>query len=102
MSTVPTNAFSASFVRNIVKNGLKDKFDDIYNPYFDEDDNHTSNKLYTSIQNGLSHQEIQPVSKKRKRMISGGRRTRQRKTMKTMKTIKTRKNKNKRKTRKNI
>lgn len=67
ISSVPTNAFSASFVRNIVKCGLKDKFNDIYKPYLDE---MIIDKLYVSIQSGL--QERVNTGKKRKR---GGRKT---------------------------
>ena len=50
MKTVPVGAFSASFIRNIVKNGLKDKFMDIYRPYLSES---KIENLYTSIENGL-------------------------------------------------
>ena len=91
ISSVPTNAFSASFVRNIVKCGLKDKFDDIYKPYMDE---MTINKLYLSIQTGL--QERIDTGKKRKR---GGRKS-TRKNSKKSKTSK--KNKTSKKIRKHI
>jgi hypothetical protein len=37
ISEVPVNAMSASFVRNIVKNGRRDKFFELYSPYLDED-----------------------------------------------------------------
>lgn len=50
MTTVPVGAFSASFIRNIVKNGLKNKFIDIYRPYLSEA---KIENLYTSIENGL-------------------------------------------------
>jgi nicotinic acid mononucleotide adenylyltransferase len=36
MSSVPINAMSASFVRNIVKNQRRDKFTELYSPYLDE------------------------------------------------------------------
>jgi nicotinic acid mononucleotide adenylyltransferase len=36
MSEVPINAISGSFVRNIVKNYRRDKFFELYLPYFDE------------------------------------------------------------------
>lgn len=50
MKTVPVGAFSASFIRNIVKNELKDKFIDIYRPYLSEA---KIENLYNSIQSGL-------------------------------------------------
>jgi len=51
MRTIPVGAFSASFVRNLVKYGLKDKFIDVYSPYLNED---KINELYLSILNGIS------------------------------------------------
>jgi nicotinic acid mononucleotide adenylyltransferase len=63
ISTVPVNAFSASFVRNIVKCELKDKFTDIYKPYFDESN---IDKLYRSIEEGLKLKESSTIGKKRK------------------------------------
>jgi hypothetical protein len=62
VSTIPVSSFSASFIRNIVKCGLRDKFYDIYRPYFQED---LIYKLYMSIQNGLMPQIN--TGKKRKR-----------------------------------
>lgn len=50
MITVPIGAFSASFIRNIVKNGLKSKFIDIYRPYLSES---KIENLYRSIETGL-------------------------------------------------
>lgn len=50
ISEVPVNAMSASFVRNIVKNGRKDKFFELYLPYLDET---KINNLYESILHGL-------------------------------------------------
>ena len=48
---VEENGMSASFVRNIVKNNRKDKFDELYSPYLDQDKIDT---LYSSIQSGLN------------------------------------------------
>jgi len=50
MKTVPISAFSASFVRNLVKYGLKDKFTDVYSPYLNLD---KINELYLEIENGI-------------------------------------------------
>ncbi len=49
-STVPIDAFSASFVRNIVKNELYDKFSEIYSPYLDDK---KIENLYNKISEGL-------------------------------------------------
>lgn len=51
MKTVPVNAFSASFIRNIVNYDLKDKFYDIYRPFL-KDDTKIEN-LYNLIKIGL-------------------------------------------------
>ena len=48
---VEENGMSASFVRNIVKNNRKDKFDELYSPYLDQD---KIDALYSSIQSGLN------------------------------------------------
>jgi len=48
---VPTNAMSASFVRNIVKHQEKDKFNELYSPYLDESEIPT---LYDSISKGIN------------------------------------------------
>ncbi len=50
ISTVPINAMSASFVRNIVKNHRRDKFHDLYAPYLDES---KIPELYEMILNGV-------------------------------------------------
>jgi hypothetical protein len=50
ISEVPVGAFSASFVRNIVKYDLKDKFYDIYKNYLD---NEKIEQLYLQIKDGL-------------------------------------------------
>lgn len=50
ISEVPVGAFSASFVRNIVKYDLKDKFYDIYKNYLDND---KIEQLYLQIKDGL-------------------------------------------------
>ena len=58
ISQVPIGAFSASFVRNLVKFGLKDKFDKVYLPYLNQSE---IDKLYVSIQEGLKL----PINKKK-------------------------------------
>ena len=50
IETVPINAFSASFVRKLVKNGLKDKFNDVYKPYLEQKQ---IDILYDTILKGL-------------------------------------------------
>ena len=50
VSTVPIDAFSASFVRNIVKHELYDKFLEIYSPYLDDK---KIENLYNKISEGL-------------------------------------------------
>ncbi len=50
INNVPVGAFSASFIRNIVKYNLKDKFDDIYGKYLDND---KIDILYNQIKEGL-------------------------------------------------
>jgi hypothetical protein len=50
INSVPTGAFSASFVRNLVKYNLKDKFDDVYKNYLDTS---KINELYEEIKEGL-------------------------------------------------
>lgn len=50
IDSVPTGAFSASFVRNLVKYDLKDKFVDVYKNYLDSD---KIDELYQEIQEGL-------------------------------------------------
>ena len=47
---VPTNAMSASFVRNIVKHQEKDKFNELYSPYLDARE---IPLLYNSISKGV-------------------------------------------------
>lgn len=59
MKTIPVGAFSASFIRNLVKYGLKDKFVDVYSPYLNED---KINELYSAIENGIN---TLPENKKR-------------------------------------
>ena len=58
ISEVPISAFSASFVRKLVKLGMKDKFDDVYKPYLTQD---KIDHLYEIISAGLSKPE--PKSK---------------------------------------
>lgn len=59
MSTVPVNAMSASFVRNIVKNDRRNKFIELYKPYLDEQ---KTFDLYNSISNGIN--SLKPNTKK--------------------------------------
>ena len=51
ISKVPISAFSASFVRKLVKLDLIDKFNDVYRPYLREP---LINKLYTEIQEAFA------------------------------------------------
>jgi nicotinic acid mononucleotide adenylyltransferase len=51
ISEVPISAFSASFVRKLVKLGMKDKFDDVYKPYLSQD---KIDHLYEIISQGLT------------------------------------------------
>jgi hypothetical protein len=60
MTTVPVNAMSASFVRNIVKNKNKEKFTALYSPYLDQE---KIDLLYPSIQAGLAKPEPKPKPK---------------------------------------
>ena len=48
---IPISAFSASFVRKLVKLGMKDKFDDVYRPYLTQE---KIDHLYEIISQGLS------------------------------------------------
>jgi len=52
ISTVPNNAMSASFVRNIVKNQRRDKFTELYSPYLDEQ---KIPELYENILEGVQN-----------------------------------------------
>ncbi len=58
MSEVPINAMSASFVRNIVKNHRRDKFQELYAPFLEES---KIPGLYEAILNGI---ETLPPNKK--------------------------------------
>jgi len=58
IATVPIGAFSASFVRNLIKYGLKDKFFQVYSPYLDKS---KIESLYNSILKGL----LLPPNKKK-------------------------------------
>jgi hypothetical protein len=90
MSEIPVGALSASFVRNLVKNGMRDKFIELYTPYLDDS---KIPVLYESIMEGLtlppnkSKEAPQKPLKYRYPMIKGvsefpikkgGRRTRRR------------------------
>jgi hypothetical protein len=78
MATVPVNAFSASFVRKIVKYGLKPQFDDIYRPYLDET---ATQQLYDAIAHGQLMKEPKnksddkiELSKYKYPLVKGGKR----------------------------
>lgn len=58
MADVPINAMSASFVRNIVKNHRRDKFQELYSPFLEES---KIPGLYEAILNGI---ESLPPNKK--------------------------------------
>jgi nicotinic acid mononucleotide adenylyltransferase len=111
MSKIPVGALSASFVRNLVKNRMRDKFIELYTPYLDES---KIPVLYESIMEGLAlppnngKESPQKPLKYRYPMIKGvsefpikkgGKRTnknrrKSRKTKKTKRNIKrTKKNK---------
>ena len=108
ISTVPINAMSASFVRNIVKNQRRDKFNELYSPYLDEQ---KIPGLYENILEGI--QKLPTNSKPdgpekplkyRYPMIKGTSelitKTSKRKGVKTRKSRKSKKSKKSRKTRK--
>jgi hypothetical protein len=63
ISEVPISAFSASFVRKLVKLGMKDKFDDIYKPYLTQD---KIDHLYEIISEGLTKPDPKVKSTKAK------------------------------------
>jgi nicotinic acid mononucleotide adenylyltransferase len=58
ISEVPVGALSASFVRNLVKNNMRDKFIELYSPYLDES---KIPVLYEAILEGL---HLPPNTKK--------------------------------------
>jgi len=58
ISEVPVGALSASFVRNLVKNNMRDKFIELYSPYLDES---KIPVLYEAILEGLN---LPPNTKK--------------------------------------
>ena len=64
ISTVPIGAFSASFVRNLVKYGLKEKFNNVYSPYLNQ---LKIDELYNSIQRSFQKGTLNvlPIKKKR-------------------------------------
>jgi nicotinic acid mononucleotide adenylyltransferase len=51
ISSLNDSVFSASFVRKLVKLGMKDKFDDVYRPYLSQE---KINHLYEIISEGLA------------------------------------------------
>lgn len=60
---MPISAFSASFVRKLVKLGIKDKFDDVYRPYLRQEQ---IDHLYKIISEGLNKPEPKVKSTKAK------------------------------------
>jgi hypothetical protein len=58
MSEIPVGALSASFVRNLVRNGMRDQFIKLYAPYLDMS---KIPVLYESIMEGL---QLPPNTKK--------------------------------------
>jgi hypothetical protein len=56
---MPVSAFSASFVRKLVKLGMKDKFDDVYKPYLSQD---KIDHLYEIIFEGLTKPDAKSKS----------------------------------------
>lgn len=89
IGAVPKSAFSASFVRNLVRNNLKDQFINVYRPYLSQD---LINELYREINEGFAREAPKKTGTKRKATASGGRK-------KSRATKKYRKHKNR--TRKN-
>jgi len=63
IAEMPISAFSASFVRKLVKLGMKDKFDDVYRPYLTQD---KINHLYEIISEGLDKPDPKVKSSKPK------------------------------------
>jgi len=59
ISEVPISAFSASFVRKLVKLGMKDKFNDVYRPYLSPEQ---IDHLYDLIFKGLKKPEPKSTS----------------------------------------
>jgi hypothetical protein len=59
IKTMPISAFSASFVRKLVKNGLKDQFDNVYNKYLRQDQ---IDHLYNLISRGLKKPDPKATS----------------------------------------
>jgi len=70
ISEVPISAFSASFVRNLVKNNLKGKFDEVYRPYLSQE---LIDKLHSEIQAGFAREPPVKKGTKRKEPPTGGR-----------------------------
>ena len=99
ISTVPSGALSASFVRNLVKYNMRDKFMQLYAPYLDES---KIPVLYEAILEGL---QLPPNTKKESVPKDKGYRYPMIKGLSSMPAAKKRggrkTRKNKRKTRKN-
>ena len=60
ISQLPVGALSASLVRNLVKNNRRDKFNELYSPYLEQD---KIDKLYEDIEIGLLHLPNKKVKK---------------------------------------
>jgi hypothetical protein len=72
INEVPISAFSASFVRNLVRNNLKGQFNDVYRPYLSQD---SIDNLYTEIQEGFKREPpIKPGTKRKLSQTNGGKR----------------------------
>jgi hypothetical protein len=63
ISEVPRDAFSASFVRKLVKYRLKDQFINVYSPYLKNEDK--IKELYNSILRGFRENDPPKSSKKK-------------------------------------
>lgn len=63
ISEIPRDAFSASFVRKLVKYGLDDQFKNVYLPYLKNEDK--IGKLYNSILEGFSRPSPEKKTTKR-------------------------------------
>ena len=89
VSDINVNEYSASFVRNLVRNGKKDDFVQVYKDYLETD---IINQLYDAIKMGVETQALkaskrkvnnekdeinnETVSRKRTRRLGGGNKTR--------------------------
>jgi hypothetical protein len=110
IADIDPSAYSASFIRGLVKNDQKEEFRQVYEKYLPSSD---IDKMFETIKLGLTmkppaskEEDENPESKYFDRgllpvIVSSGGRKKRRKTRKNKKSIKTRKPKKSRKTRKN-